>query len=278
MRKTTLIILLLLFCSLSYGQWQSINPGAGGQVQDIVGDPNVDGRLILASDMEGIYESLNHGESWHVKGNLHQNRAYAVAFANGNPSKLFVGTLYGLEVSNDGGNTFTLITDTKRKSIGAIQVDPNNDDIVIAGIGWRDDYDFSDTFGLQDNAMGELYRSEDGGTTWTMINFDSDATSDRNVFSINFDPTNGNNVYIGTGKGTFKSTDAGLTWSKIDGPENTLKNKGLSLSPNGKIIYAAYTTNGTRGHIYVSPTSAINWQKVTARKWRKFRRTGLLVS
>ena len=262
--KSVCIFLLLFSCLNCYGQWEPINPGAGGQVQDVVGDPNRKGRLILASDMEGIYESLDYGASWHVKGSLHQNRVYAVAFAKKNVSKLFVGTLYGLEVSNDGGNTFKLISKTKRKSIGAIAVNPDNENIVIAGVGWRDDYDFSSTFGLQQNAKGELYRSKDGGATWDLVNFDDDASSDRNTFTIQFDPTNSKNVYIGTGKGVFKSADGGANWTKFAGPINTFKNKGVALTPNGKFIYAAYTTDGNKGHIYASPTSKIDWQKVTA--------------
>ncbi|WP_194768583.1 fibronectin type III domain-containing protein [Tamlana sp. I1] len=262
MKKTTFLILFSLIFSLSYGQWKPINPGAGGQVQDIVSDPNTEGRLILASDMEGIYESLDHGESWHAMGHLHQNRVYAVAFAPGNANKLYVGTLYGLEVSNDGGATFSLVPGSKRKSIGAIAVDPNNTDVIIAGIGWRDDYDFSDNFGLPSKFKGEIFRSTDGGATWANINFDQDANSDPNVFTIQFDETDGNIVYLSSGKGLFKSMDAGLTWVKIDGPTGTQKNKGASLSPDGKILYAAYTTTGKQGWIYATPTSAINWQKV----------------
>lgn len=262
--KNFILVLLTLFSIKNYAQWQPINPGAGGQVQDVVGDPNQDGRLILASDMEGIYESLNHGESWHPKGNLHQNRVYAVAFAKKAVNKLFVGTLYGLEVSNDGGNTYRLISKTKRKSIGAIAVSPDNQNIIIAGIGWRDDYDFSNTFGLQQNARGELYRSIDGGITWETVYFDADANSDRNTFTIQFDTNNNKNVYIGTAKGVFKSADGGATWIKLTGPINTFKNKGVTLTPDGKFLYAVYTTDGNKGHIYVSPTSKINWQKVTA--------------
>jgi hypothetical protein len=263
MKKITLSILFSLVLCFSYGQWKPINPGAGGQIQDIVSDPNTVGRLILASDMEGIYESLDHGESWHAKGELHQNRAYAVAFAPNNTNKLFVGTLYSLEVSNDGGNTFTIVDETKKKSIGAIAVDPNDENVIIAGVGWRDDYDFSDTFGLTQDAKGEIFRSADGGTSWSVINFDEDAGSDRNVFSIQFDKNDSNIVYLGAGKGLFKSTDAGLTWTKINGPDGVQKNKGASLSPDGKILYAAYTTSGSKGWIYATPTSAINWQKVT---------------
>ena len=263
MIKVTFAVFLILLSLKSFSQWESINPGAGGQVQDIVADPNRVGRLILASDMEGIYESLDNGESWHVKRNLHQNRVYSVAFSKGDANKLFLGTLYGLEVSNDGGKTFTLITKTKRKSIGAVAVNPNNKNIVVAGVGWSDDYDFSDTFGLLQNGKCELYRSFDSGQTWVLINLDTDIFSDRNIFNIQFDNKNSNNIYVGAAKGVFKSIDNGTSWDKIAAPSKTSKNKGIALSPDGKFIYAVYTTSGDNGFIYASPTSKISWQKLT---------------
>ncbi|WP_194768585.1 hypothetical protein [Tamlana sp. I1] len=232
-------------------------------MQDIVCDPNTPGRLILVSDMEGIYQTLDHGDSWHIMGDLHQNRVFSVAYAKGKTNKLFVGTLYGLEVSNDSGKSFKLIEQTKRKSIAAITASPHDSNIVIAGLGWRDDYDFSHTFGLGQSGKGELYRSTDGGETWSHIYFENAITEDRNVVNILFDETDSNIVYLGASNGIYKSTDAGKTWAKIKGPSGVAKNRGVALTPDGKTLYAAYSTQGNKGYLYASPTSHINWTDVS---------------
>lgn len=262
MKKIILIIIVILLYSNANAQWQSINPGAGGQVQDIACDPNIKNRLILSSDMEGIYESLDNGDSWHIKGSLHHNRVFCATFAPNDTSKLYVGTLYSLEVSNDGGNTFTLIENTKGKSVSTIAVNPNNTDVVLAGIGWKDDYEFTGIFELNQKAKGEIYRSKDAGKTWTLINFDQDETNDRNVFTIQFDQNNSDIVYLGAGKGIFKSVDNGLTWNKIKAPNNTKRHQGLYLSPDGKVMYATYLKNGNNGSIYATTTSKIEWEEV----------------
>ncbi len=263
MKKILLYLIVFTSNFSGFSQWQSINPGAGGQVQDIVCDPNTPGRLILVSDMEGIYETLDDGESWHIMGDLHQNRVFSVAYSKGDTSKLFVGTLYGLEVSSDSGKTFKLIEQTKRTSIATLAVNPHNNNIVIAGVGWRDDYEFSDTFGLKQSGKGEIYRSTDEGNTWNLVYFDTDISEDRNVVNIEFDKTDSNVVYVGSSMGIYKSSDAGQTWEKIKSPSSTEKNRGVALSPDGKILYAAYSTNGNKGYLYASSTSTINWIEVS---------------
>ncbi len=252
MKKLSVLMSILCFAtSLAMAQWESINPGAGGQVQDIVCDPNTPNRLILASDMEGIYESVNNGNSWYHKGNLKQNRVYAVGIPFGNANKMFVGTLYGLEVSNDGGNNFSLVSQTKSMSIGAIGVDPNNQNNAIAGVGWRDDGGFAGNFGMSKNGNIVLYRTTNGGSSWSTINISG--SGDRNVYTIQFDKSNSNNVYMGTSQGVFKSTNGGASWFALGGNPGT--NTGVALSANGQYLY------GTFNHdLYVTSTSSINWQ------------------
>ncbi len=239
--------------TIAQGQWQSINPGAGGQVQDIVCDPNTPNRVFVLSDMEGFYESTDNGNTWHHKGNLKQNRAYALAVPYGNTSKMFVGTLFGLEVSTDGGNTFSIVTQSKNMSVAALAVDPNNQNNVIAGVGWRDDGDFTNTFSLSKTGPVVLYRSTNGGTSWTTINITDNQTAERNVYTIQFDKTNSNNVYMGTSQGVYKSTNGGASWFPLN--NNPGANSGVSLSANGQYLYGTFNYD-----LYVTSTSSISWQ------------------
>ncbi len=264
MKKSLLLCIATLLWGYAQAQWQPINPGAGGQVQDVVCDPNQSGRLFLASDMEGIYESTDHGESWHPKGHLIHNRVYAVAIAKGNSNKVVVGTLYGIEVSNDGGEHFTLVNDSKRASFGAVAIHPTNSNIIIAAHGWRDDYDFIGHFSFAEKGKGEIFRSTNGGQSWSKITYDSNTGTDRNVYSVQFDPNNPSTVYLGGAKGVFKSTNSGQSWSKINGPSGTQKNRGVSISPNGQTIYACYSTSGNNGHVYASATNSISWKNLTS--------------
>ena len=261
--KSVFLLFFSFYCISTLAQWRSINPGAGGQVQDVVCDPNIEGRLFLASDMEGIYVSEDNGESWHSKGDLLQNRVYSIAITPGNSRKIFVGTLYGLEISNDGGASFDLVEITRKKSIGAIAISPHNPSIIIAGLGWRDDLDFSDYFGMRAEGTGELFLSTDGGHSWKLIIYDTDPLGQRNVISIQFDAKESGQVYIGTTKGVFKSVDNGNSWGKINSPEKTSSNWGVALSPDGKVLYATYSVDDKTGHIYATATDNLLWQKVT---------------
>ncbi|QLE02217.1 Ig-like domain-containing protein [Galbibacter sp. BG1] len=250
-KKITMLCLLAMVPLIGFSQWQSLNPGAGGQVQDIVCDPNTPNRVFLASDMEGIYESTDNGQTWKEKGYLKQNRVYAIAVTPGNSNKMFVGTLYGLEVSNDGGNNFNLVGASKRFSIGAIGVSPANPNNVIAGVGWRDDNDFASNFGMSQNGNIITYRSTNGGSSWTKVEISG--SGNRNVYTIQFDPNNANVAYMGTSQGVFKTTNAGSSWFALGNNPGT--NSGVALSPNGQTLY------GTFNHdLYVTSTSSINWQ------------------
>jgi hypothetical protein len=80
----------------------------------------------------------------------------------------------------------------------ALAVDPVNDQSVIAGGG-----------------QGGIYRTTDGGATWTQVLRESSA-----VLTIAFSPFNPGLVLAGTrGGGAFLSTDGGGKWSAAAGLE-----------------------------------------------------------
>ena len=88
----------------------------------------------------------------------------------------------------------------------AIAVHPTNPSIMLAS-----------------GVAGGIFRSTDAGATWTPMD---DAMQNMAVVAIEFAPSDPNIVYAGTGEGyfnsdavrgdgVFKSTDAGVTWTKL---------------------------------------------------------------
>lgn len=235
-------------------------------MQDIVTDPNTVGTLYLVSDMEGVYKSTNNGDQWHMTGKLVSNRVFSLAVTPGNSEKIYVGTLFGLHTSVDGGKSYQFVPLTLKRTIGCVAVSPHDPNLIVAGFGWRDDYEFLWIIDSKQTGKGEVVISRDGGKTWKIIAFNSiDQSKDRNVWTVNFDPSNDKIIYLSTGGGIYKSVDEGKSWSFINAPENTARNNGLVISGDGKVIYATYASAEDKeysGHIYASATQNIRWQKV----------------
>ncbi|MDX6510718.1 MAG: hypothetical protein QOE36_222 [Gaiellaceae bacterium] len=113
-------------------------------------------------------------------------------------------------------------------AIGTIVIDPNNPNVLYAGTG--------EPNASQDSEAGVgLYKSTNGGDTWTLLANTSAIADLRAISSVAVDPTNSNVVYMGTARairgvssvtgggqattqpelGVYKSTDGGQTWSLV---------------------------------------------------------------
>src|SRR5437867_10943624 len=114
-----------------------------------------------------------------------------------------------------------------RVPVFAIAVDPVNDHAVIAGGG-----------------QGGLYRSADGGATWTQAQRGSAA-----VLSIAFSPFNPSLVLAGTrDAGALMSTDGGVKWSAVAG----LEGRQVRAFGFARTMIVAGTDHG----VYASDTGA----------------------
>ena len=135
----------------------------------------------------------------------------------------------------------------------AIAIDPRNNDVVYA-----------------EPAEGGVWKTTDGGTTWTPITDDQPSLA---IGSIALDPSNPDNVFIGTGEGDdaidayegagiLKSTDAGATWRNIPGPFVQQSINGLAVDPtNGRTVLAASNTG-----VYRSDDGGETWSLVRTGK------------
>lgn len=125
-------------------------------------------------------------------------------------------------------------------------------------------------------SVGGVFKTEDGGTSWTPVFEDEGANSIGNVAVAPSDP---NIVYVGTGEangsfssgaffgdGIFKSTDGGETWEH-SGLENTNHIGRIAVDPaNADRVYVAaagvlYGSSEERG-VYRTLDGGENWEKI----------------
>src|SRR5581483_1902675 len=158
---------------------------------------------------------LFSGLKWRSIGPFRAGRVSAVAGVAGNPALYYMGTPGGgVWKTTDGGMIWTPVSDAVPvASIGAIAVAASNPDTVYFGTG-----DVSEVGGSV-NAGNGVYKSTDGGRTWTHIGLDRT----WHIGALSVHPRNPDEVVVAalgatfsrsTDRGIFRTTDGGRSWTK----------------------------------------------------------------
>ena len=136
----------------------------------------------------------------------------AIAVAKGNSGIIWVGHNGGEVYSTTNGTADkpawarqdTNTPSLPKRNCTRLAIDPNNSSIVCATFG-----------GFSTN---NVYRTADGGLTWTNIAGGLPAAP---VYSIVIAPFNSSYLYVGTDVGIFGSANSGASWSPAnEGPAN----------------------------------------------------------
>ncbi len=261
-------------------RWRLIGPQRGGRVlavAGVAGDPDV---YYFGAVAGGVWKTTNGGENWTPLTDTTDIRSIgAIAVAPSDPNIIYVGTGEscmrgdisdgdGMWKSMDAGKTWMHIHLEDTRHIARIAVDPNNANIVlVAAMGHA--------FGP--NPERGVYRSTDGGNTWTKTLFKDDKTG---AIDLSMDPHNPRIVYAalyqfvrtpwgfdsgGPGSGIYRSSDGGATWTQIRGrglPNGELGRIGLAVSgADGNRVYAIIEAQ--RGGVYRSDNGGDSWQFLT---------------
>jgi len=140
-------------------------------------------------------------------------------------------------------------------TISWVEYDPTNANNVWATIS-----NFNGTPNAQGTSAGHVFRSSDGGGTWTLADGTQtpgnvNAIPDIPAHSVVIDPNNSQRIYVGTDLGVFISLDNGQNWAReTTGFSNTVVESLSAVNNNGVTTLFAFTHG--RGAFKVTiPTS-----------------------
>ena len=273
MRHLLALLLLPLLCTsasaqnmplLSGDHWKALAPrnigpaGMSGRVTSIDVHPEDRDNIYVGTASGGLWQSRNGGTSFTpiFDGNQYLSIG-AVAVSDANPSIVWAGTGEGnprnsanygggIYKSLDGGQTWKHMGLTGTRAIHRILPHPTDPDVAYVGaLGnmWAPNPDRG------------VYKTTDGGATWTKQLYINDGTG---ISEMVMDPSNPDKLIAatwtfdrdpdffnsgGTGSGIWITTDGGENWERRtakDGlPKGILGRIGLAIaasSPN--IVYA----------------------------------------
>lgn len=271
-------------------RWRSIGPFRGGRVDAVVGDLKKPFLFYMGSVNGGVWRTTNGGQTWQniTDGKTDISSVGAITVAPSDANVIYVGTGEsqlredltfgtGMYRSTDAGQTWAHLGLSDAQQITDIIVDPRDPErAYVSAIGHA--------FGP--NKERGVYRTLDGGTTWTQVLFVDDSTGAQDLA---IDPSNPRVLYAsfykfqrtpwsmiagGGRSGLWKSTDGGDTWKEIS------RNPGIPKTPLGKIgidvsranprrLYASIEAPDSTGGFFRSDDAGDTWERMNedARIW-----------
>ena len=198
--------------------------------------------LLLPTGLRGQTLEPEHTATleWRLLGpSMPAGRAWTVTGVESDPKTLYLTTAGGgLWKTTNHGTTFrNVFAHEGSASTGAVAVAPSNPDIVWVGTG--------EPANTRANSWGDgVYRSTDGGETWTHMGLDDSYL----VSKIVIHPTDPDRVWVAAmghlwganeERGVFRTTDGGRTWQKVLYVDDTTGAMDLEMDPHDpEVLYA----------------------------------------
>jgi len=230
------------------------------------------GDLYKSSEERGVYKSIDGGETW--KKVLFANKDAGVIdlIIDPNNARVLYATTWNIRrtpyslssggdgsalwKSTDGGENWTNISENKGLpkgmwGISGVTVSPVNSDFV-----WL----------LVENKDGGIYKSEDAGKTWKLINSERKLRQRAWYYTrLYADTKDENSIYVLNVR-FHKSTDGGKTYKSFGTPHGDHHDLWIAPEDNQRMII------GDDGGAQISFDAGINWSTMNNQPTSQFYR------
>jgi uncharacterized repeat protein (TIGR01451 family) len=206
-------------------------------------------RLYVGISPGGYVRSDDGGATWQAGSIGSQNTVTVFADSPGNADLIVASSLPGLHRSIDGGDSWIPANAglPARATATAMVFSPAAPSTVYAGIDSLDD---------DCCAQHGVYRSVDGGVSWSAANTGFETSTTR---ALAVDPTNAQVVYAAAdADGLLKTTNGGASWSRLawaNDPGNT-----FAVAVDPELPNVVYVAGGN--HLARSVDAGATWQVV----------------
>lgn len=191
----------------------------------------------------GFFKTIDGGKTWKESEELKNEAIHAMVQASQDPNMLLVGTVSGVWISRDSGDSWSKFTSaTAPEKLDSLAIDPIDKDTIYAGTWWR------------------AYKSTDGGESWRLVK--DGMIDDSDVFSIDINPADPDSVIAAACSGIYRSTNKGEKWTKVQGiPAQSRRTRDILHNPAFSNTVYAGTTEG----FWMSVNGGVAWRLTTAK-------------